>query len=70
MADGSLEDEMKLREHQLKLVQAWAEMKNKVATMAAIANVGLLATVFAFMKDKGPDHPSLFALSSGTAGLA
>jgi hypothetical protein len=69
MTDSSQEDEMKLREYQLKLVQAWAELKNKIATMMALANVGLLATVVAFMKDKGPDSPSLFALGSGSFGL-
>jgi hypothetical protein len=67
--DSSQEDEMKLREYQLKLVQAWAELKNKVANTAALANIGLLATVVTFMKDKGPDHPSMFALSAGTVGL-
>ena len=67
--DSLHEDEMKLREYQLKVVQAWAELKNKVANTVALANIGLLATVVAFMKDKGTDYPSLFALSSGTAGL-
>ncbi|MCP1852753.1 MULTISPECIES: hypothetical protein [unclassified Bradyrhizobium] len=67
--DSSQEDTMKLREYELKLVQAWAELKYRVANTVALANIGVLATAVAFMKDKGTDSSSLLALGTGTFGL-
>ena len=63
------QDDLKEREFQLKLLQAWADGKTKIATTGLLANGALLATAFAYMKDKGPDSPSTFALSAAEAGL-
>lgn len=63
------QDDLKEREFQLKLLQAWTDGKTKIATTGLLANAGLLATAFAYMKDKGPDGPSSFALNAAEAGL-
>ncbi|MHC2537001.1 hypothetical protein [Bradyrhizobium diazoefficiens] len=66
---GETSDDLKEREFQLKILQAWTDGKAKIATTALLANGGLLATAFAYMKDKGADSPSSFALSSAEIGL-
>ena len=68
MADGQ-DAELKNREFLLKVVQAWADLRNKIATGVILINGGVLVTVVTGIKDKGESAPYLFALGSATLGM-
>ncbi|UGX94233.1 hypothetical protein G6321_00053300 [Bradyrhizobium barranii subsp. barranii] len=63
-------DELKEREFDLKLIQAWAESRNRIAVAAAVLNGATLATVIATMKDKGNIEPYMSTLGFSIFGLA
>ncbi|UZE46988.1 hypothetical protein ONR75_18460 [Rhodopseudomonas sp. P2A-2r] len=65
----SIETNLKTKEFELKLIQAWSDSHYKIATMALLGNGAALATTVASIRDKGHDSPSVFALHSSALGL-
>jgi hypothetical protein len=68
MTDGQ-DAELKNREFILKVVQAWADARNKVATGAILLNGAVIVTAATAMKDKGEAVQYLFGLKAATLGL-
>lgn len=63
------DDDLKEREFTLKLIQAWAEGRNRIATAAAVLNGATLATIVTIIKDKGSVEPYLSPLGYSLVGL-
>lgn len=63
------EEEQKKREFALKVVQAWADSRNKIATGVAVLNGAVLATTVTILKDKGEIEPYVTALHSSLFGI-
>jgi len=57
------------KEHQLKVLQAWIDLKFKVAGYVLLANGAALATSVAFLKEKGPEIEGMHGLSTASLGL-
>jgi hypothetical protein len=57
------------KESRLKLLQAWLDIKFKIAGFVLIANGAALATAVAFLKEKGPELEGIFTLNAAVWGL-
>jgi hypothetical protein len=68
MAESN-EDDLKKKEFELKLVQAWTDTRYKVATVFLLGNGAAVATALTYIKDKGFDEPSVNALRSSLGGI-
>lgn len=55
--------------HQLKVFQAWLDLKTKVAGWVLIGNGVALTTAVAFIKDKGLEMEGLFVLKFSAIGI-
>jgi hypothetical protein len=57
------------KDYKLKVLQAWADLKFKVATLVLAANGAALATAISFVKDHGPKSEGLFPVKVAAVGL-
>jgi hypothetical protein len=57
------------KEHQLKLFQAWLDLKTKLAGWALIGNGAALTSAVAFIRDKGPESEGVFVLNFSAFGI-
>jgi hypothetical protein len=57
------------KDYRLKVFEAWVSFKLKLVNFALIANGAVLATVFTFIKEKGPNSEGLFPLKLGALGI-
>lgn len=73
MTDGQqsehIDEVMKQREFELKLIQTWSDARYKIASLLLLGNGAAIATVLTFLKDKGPDELAMFVLDWSTMGL-